>query len=143
MQARVLLLLTLLSWALPGSASMTRHADPPPEMATPHSTANARPLMAQTGQLRSDRVVGFWTSSTGVDITLAYSGQPATLWIQVYPNPGRAEPRLDHIAHWLSDDQFVYADASGSRVTGRVESSGRTIHLSGTDGWRVTWTRNR
>ena len=73
-------------------------------------------LVSQTQQQRSDRVVGYWTSSSGVGIILAYTGKPETLWIQVFPKPRRADPRLDYTAQWLSNDRFSYTDLSGSTV---------------------------
>ena len=99
--------------------------------------------VAQTRQQRSDRVVGYWTSSSGADITLAYSGQPESLWIQVFPRPGRVDPRLDYTAQWSGRDRFTYTDRSGARVEGRVSESGTIIELKGADGWTATWRRKR
>lgn len=99
--------------------------------------------LAQTQQQRSDRVVGYWTSSSGADITLAYSGQPESLWIQVFPRPGRVDPRLDYTAQWSGRDRFTYTDRSGARVEGRVSESGAIIELKGADGWTATWRRKR
>ena len=100
-------------------------------------------LVAQTRQQRSDRVVGYWTSSSGADITLAYSGQPESLWIQVFPKPGRVDPRLDYTAQWSGSDRFTYTDRSGSTVEGRVSTSGTIIEIKGADGWSATWRRRR
>ena len=105
--------------------------------------APAPVLVSQTGQQRSDRVVGYWTSSSGVGIALAYSGKPETLWIQVFPKPRRAEPRLDYTAQWSNNDRFTYTDLSGSTVEGRVSASGNLIELKGADGWTGIWRRNR
>ena len=99
--------------------------------------------VAQTRQQRSDRVVGYWTSSSGADITLAYSGQPESLWIQVFPKPGRVDPRLDYTAQWSGSDRFTYTDRSGAKVEGRVSASGTIIELKGADGWTATWRRKR
>ena len=107
------------------------------------STPLPQASVAQTQQQRSDRVVGFWTSSSGADITLAYTGQPGSLWIQVYPRPGRVDPRLDYTAQWLGSDRFTYTDRSGARVEGRISASGAIIELKGADGWRATWRRKR
>ena len=128
--ASIVLLAALLNCAAFG-AEPTRSATAP------------QAWMAQTQQQRSDRVVGFWTSSSGADITLAYTGQPGSLWIQVYPRPGRVDPRLDYTAQWLGSDRFIYTDRSGARVEGRVSASGAIIELKGADGWTATWRRKR
>ena len=128
MKASVPLLAALLSCAALGATSLA---------------APAPVLVSQTRQQRSDRVVGYWTSSSGVGITLAYTGKPETLWIQVFPKPRRADPRLDYTGQWLSNDRFSYTDLSGSTVEGRVSASGNLIELKGADGWTGTWRRNR
>ena len=107
------------------------------------STSLPQAWVAQTQQQRSDRVVGFWTSSSGADITLAYTGQPDSLWIQVFPRPGRVDPRLDYTARWSGSDRFTYTDRSGSTVEGRVSTSGTIIEIKGADGWSATWRRRR
>ena len=128
MKASVPLLAAILSCAALGATSLA---------------APAPVLVSQTQQQRSDRVVGYWTSSSGVGITLAYTGKPETLWIQVFPKPRRADPRLDYTAQWSSNDRFTYTDLSGSTVEGRVSASGNIIELKGADGWTGTWRRNR
>ena len=100
-------------------------------------------LVSQTQQQRSDRVVGDWSSSSGADITLAYTGKAESLWIQVFPKPGRADPRVDYTARWLSNDLFTYTDRSGSTIEGRVSATGTMIELRGADGWSGTWRRRR
>lgn len=107
------------------------------------STPLPQAWVAQTQQQRSDRVVGYWASSSGADITLAYTGQPDRLWIQVYPRPGRVDPRLDYTAQWSGRDRFTYTDRSGARVEGLVSASGAIIELKGADGWTATWRRKR
>jgi len=99
--------------------------------------------VSQTQQQRSDRVVGYWTSSSGADITLAYTGQPESLWIQVFPRPDRVDPRLDYTAQWSGSDRFKYTDRSGATVEGRISASGTIIELKGADGWTATWRRKR
>ena len=106
-------------------------------------TATSPVQVSQTQQQRSDRVVGYWTSSSGADITLAYTGRAESLWIQVFPKPGRADPRVDYTARWLSNDLFTYTDRSGSTIEGRVSATGSMIELRGADGWSGTWRRRR
>lgn len=103
----------------------------------------AAPLLAQTDQRRSDQVVGYWRSSTGAEVTLAYTGRPQTLMIQVFPQPGRAQPRLEFTATWLDDRRFAYRDASGSRLIGEVQPGARRISVRGANGWSAIWERSR
>ena len=98
-------------------------------------------MLAQTRQPLSDRVVGFWRSSSGAELTLAYTGSPTSLWIQVYPSPGRAQPRLDYTATWINDTQFTYVDSKGSKIIGKIDSNNRKITVRGNDGWFAEWSR--
>ena len=145
MKQRVALLLTMLSWAAMEGASYHWNAKSLPSSTSSsiRSTENQPSLLAQTKQKRNDRVVGFWMSTTGVAVTLAYSGNASSFWIQVFPNTGRSNPRVDYTARWTSENQFFYVDLSGSKISGRVEPSEQIIHLSSDKGWHATWTRKR
>ena len=92
-------------------------------------------LLTQTGQTRSDRVVGYWRSSSGAELTLAYTGYPETLMIQVYLSAKGAQPNLLYTATWISDSQFVYVDSEGSTITAQVHASVRRITVRSADGW--------
>ena len=143
MKASVPLLAAMLSCAALGATACQSSTKAlAPKTSTIPATSTPV-LVSQTQQQRSDRVVGYWTSSSGVGITLAYTGKPETLWIQVFPKPRRADPRLNYTAQWLSNDRFTYTDLSGSTVEGRVSASGNLIELKGADGWTGTWRRNR
>ena len=107
------------------------------------SSARVLVLVSQTHQERSDRVVGYWTSSSGADIQLSYTGKPESFWINVHFKPRQYDPHPDYTAKWLTNDRFTYTDLSGSRVEGRVSASGNIIQLDGADGWRGTWRRKR
>jgi len=100
-------------------------------------------LLSQTGQTRSDRVVGFWRSSSGVELTLAYTGRPETLMIQVYLSDKGAQPNLLYTATWIGDSQFVYVDSEGSNITAQVHPSGRQITVRGANGWTAEWMRKK
>ena len=143
MKARVPLLAAMLSCAALGATACQSSTKTlaPKDSTSPATTTPV--LVSQTRQQPSDRVVGYWTSSSGAGITLAYTGKPETLWIQVFPKPRRADPRLDYTAQWSSNDRFTYTDMSGSTVEGRVSASGNIIKLKGADGWTGTWRRNR
>lgn len=82
-------------------------------------------------------------SNTGVDVTLAYSGNASSFWIQVFPKTARSNPRVDYTGRWTGENQFFYVDLSGSKISGRVEPSEQIIHLSSDNGWHATWTRKR
>ena len=143
MNASVPLLAVMLSCA----ALATTACNPSTETQTPKeatSPAASTPvLVSPTQQPRSDRVVGFWTSSSGAGITLAYTGKPGSLWIQVFPKPERMDPRFDTTARWLSNDRFTYTDRNGASVEGRVSASGHNIELKGADGFTEIWRRKR
>jgi hypothetical protein len=98
-------------------------------------------LLTQTGQTRSDRVVGYWRSSSGAELTLAYTGYPETLMIQVYLSAKGAQPNLLYTATWISDSQFVYVDSEGSTITAQVHASVRRITVRSADGWSAEWMR--
>ena len=129
MKTNAPLLAAVLSCALCGTAAC--------------KTAISPVQVSQTQQQRSDRVVGYWMSSSGADITLAYTGRAESLWIQVFPEPGRADPRVDYTARWLSNDRFTYTDGSGSAIEGRVSANGTMVVLRGADGWSGIWRRKR
>jgi hypothetical protein len=98
-------------------------------------------LLSQTGQRRSDRVVGFWRSSSGAELTLAYTGRPESLMIQIYLSAKSVQPNLLYTATWISDSQFVYVDSEGSKTTAQVHPSGRRITVRGANGWSAEWMR--
>lgn len=135
-----LLILFLFS---PVSAPFLHNAKALGALSPKGSIGNKKSSLAQTGQRRSDRVVGGWKSSTGAELILALSGNANTLWVQVYLNPGRAQPRIDYTARWTGDNRFSYTDSSGSVVVGKVHPSGQAISLQGSKGWTAEWSRMR
>lgn len=93
-----------------------------------------------TDQKRSDQIVGHWKSQSGVDLILVYTGDPATIGIQVYPSPGLVKGKKEYTATWESDSTFYYT-ADGSRINGTVDG-GNTIRVkSTTSGWSSVWRR--
>ena len=141
MKASVPVLAAMLSCAALGETTCNLSTEAQSLVVSKRSSAPAPGLVSQTLQQRSDRVVGYWTSSSGADVDLAYTGKPESLWIQVYFKPGQSDPHRDYTAKWLTNDRFTYTDLSGSRVEGRVSASGNIIKLEGADGWRGTWRR--
>ena len=143
MKASVPLVAAMLSCTALGATTWNLSTKAQSLVESKRSSAPAPMLVSQTHQQRSDRVVGYWTSSSGADVDLAYTGKPESLWIQVYFKPGQSDPHRDYTAKWLTNDRFTYTDLSGSRVEGRVSASGNIIQLDGADGWRGTWRRKR
>ncbi len=99
---------------------------------------------AQEKQPRSDRIVGYWKSSQGTPVNIAYSGRAATFLITVYPG---TEILITYTAHWISDSTFYYEakdETSGGRIEGRVEAGGKAIRVASKDkSWSATWTRRK
>ena len=143
LKASMPLLAAMLSCAALGETTCNLSTKAQSLVESKRSSPPAPVLVSQTHQQRSDRVVGYWTSSSGADVDLAYTGKPESLWIQVYFKPGQSDPHRDYTAKWLTNDRFTYTDLSGSRVEGRVSASGSIINLEGADGWRGTWRRKR
>jgi hypothetical protein len=141
MKARVPLLAAMLSCTALGATICNLPTKAQALDEPKRSSADALVLVSQTNQQRSDRVVGYWTSSSGADVNLAYTGKPESLLIQVYFKPGQSDPHRYYTAKWLTNDRFTYTDLSGSKVEGRVSASGNIIKLEGADGWRGTWRR--
>ena len=98
---------------------------------------SSRSPLAQTGQSRSDRVVGYWRSTSGLDLTLAYSGLPATFQVQVHR--GKTPLHL-YEATWIDNSRFHYQTKQGERIEGRVLGADR-IELLDQTGRRWIWRR--
>lgn len=89
-------------------------------------------VLAQTGQPRSDRIVGYWVSSSGKEVTLAYSGQPETFLVQVDNQSG---PPTEYTARWNSDSEFYY-DARDERA-----DSDSVYFCNQKRSWSAVWKR--
>ncbi|WP_323207647.1 hypothetical protein [Synechococcus sp. BA-132 BA5] len=85
--------------------------------------------------------MGFWRSSSGAELTLAYTGRPESLMIQVCLSAKGAQPNLLYTATWISDSQFVYVDSEGSKITAQVHPSGSRITVRGANVWSAEWMR--
>ncbi|MCE7870259.1 hypothetical protein DYH09_07755 [bacterium CPR1] len=95
-------------------------------------------VLAQTGQPRSDRVVGYWVSSSGKEVAVAYSGQPETFLVQVYNQSG---PPAEYTAHWTSDSEFYY-DAKEERVLGLYRADSDSVKIFNQKrSWSAVWKR--
>lgn len=99
----------------------------------------AAPLWARPAepQPQSDRLVGWWRSSTGAELRLAYSGQASHFLIEI--QQPRRPGYLD--AFWLSELTFFYI-IDGDRIEGRYEPATDTIQVHNVSGsWSATWRR--
>ncbi len=95
-------------------------------------------VLAQTGQPRSDRVVGYWVSSSGKEVNLVYSGQPETFLVRVYNQSG---PPTEYTAHWTSDIDFYY-DAKEERVLGVYRADSDSVKICNQKrSWSAVWKR--
>lgn len=140
--AAMVLTLATAPATMGASNALTTAITPSGAIATrPASTAPLHDLqdgvLAQTGQVRSDRIVGQWRSSSGLELTLGYSGIPATFQVQVYR--GHAPLNL-YEATWTSNTSFTYQTNQGERIKGRLLTSDR-IELTDETGRRWSWQR--
>ena len=94
-------------------------------------------------QKNSDRIVGYWNSSSGVQLTLCYSGSPEKFLVQVYPHHGLSKGMKQYDAYWLSDLDFYY-EVKGERMNGHADPGGQTIQVkSATTQWSSVWRRSK
>lgn len=96
--------------------------------------------LAATDQPRSDRVVGYWVSSSGTPIVLAYSGRPETFLVQIQQLNAKS---LSYEARWVSADgvRFTYRAADGATVEGWVHDGDRISVQNPRTKWRAEWKR--
>lgn len=88
---------------------------------------------AQTGASLNDRIVGYWRSSSGAEVTVSYSGQPDSFWIQTGDR--------QYTAFWLSEISFRY-QADGVRVLGEYHPATDSVTLWNEERtWQARWTR--
>ena len=88
------------------------------------------------GEGLNDRVVGFWTSSSGAQITVSYSNDPSTFWIQVFSGNTQV---AEYTGSWKTDRAFYYWNGK-EQIEGYVESES-LITLHDSKSWSARWTR--
>lgn len=86
----------------------------------------------------SDRIVGYWVSSSGANLILAYSGKPTTFRVQVQTPQGGT---TDAVAHWINKTRFTYKSADGSTINGWVNNSNSISVFNPATNWRQEWRR--
>lgn len=95
------------------------------------------PVLA-TDQEWSDRIVGYWVSSSGTPISLAYSGDPKTFLVQIQvPN----QPTKDYVATWVDGTRFTYKSSDGAEINGWVNDKNTISVSSASSDWKAEWTR--
>lgn len=94
---------------------------------------------APEDQSRSNQVVGYWRSSTGVDVNLCYSGRADHFLVRTFPQPGR---QFQYEAYWTNDKSFFYV-VQGDRISGTYDAATDSIRLRNQRGsWWATWRRS-
>jgi hypothetical protein len=93
-----------------------------------------------TEQERSDRVVGYWVSSSGTEMGIAYSGDPSTFLVQIRPGSHSA---VSYVATWHSPDgvRFSYKTSDGSTINGWVNDANSISVFNPETDWKAEWTR--
>ncbi len=97
--------------------------------------------LAQTGQPMADKIVGWWTSSSGTPLTLSYSGDAQKVWLSINNGP--------NIDVWLAGGRdggisLDYTTGAGEKIHGRYNESNDTISVGNPSGsFTATWRRNR
>ncbi len=96
------------------------------------------PAIAGTDQPYSDKVVGYWVSSSGTPISLAYSGDASTFLVQIQvPN----QPTTDYVATWVDGTRFSYTTSDGSTINGWVNDANRISVFNPATNWKAEWHR--
>lgn len=94
-----------------------------------------------TGQPMSDKIVGYWVSSSGTPLTISYSGDPQKALLSV--NGGKS------IDLWLADGArggitLDYTSGDGTKMTGQYNESNDTISVNNQAGtFKATWSRRK
>lgn len=96
------------------------------------------PVGAQEKQPRSDRVVGYWISSSQTPVNVAYSGRAPNFLVRLY---GGSHHQIEYNAYWTGDYTFYY-DTKDDRITGRYDPATDTIHVRNDAGsFKAVWRR--
>jgi hypothetical protein len=96
---------------------------------------------ADTGQPMADKVVGYWVSSSGTELNIAYSGDPQKALLTI----GR-KPAIDL---WLAGGarggiSVDYQTPDGDKISGQYNEAKDTISVSNASGtFKGTWRRRR
>ncbi len=99
------------------------------------------PSLAQegTGQPMSDKIVGYWVSSSGTPLTISYSGEPVKAWLSI-----RGSKPIDL---WLAGGArggitLDYTTRDGTKMNGHYNESDDSISVSSQSGkFKATWRR--
>lgn len=94
---------------------------------------------AQTDQPMSDKVVGYWVSSSGTPLNIAYSGDPVYALLQIQ---GGSDIKL-----WLAGGarggiSLDYTSRDGTKMRGKYNDSDDTISIwNPNSNYKATWRR--
>ena len=94
-----------------------------------------------TDQPLADKVVGYWISSSGTPLTIAYSGRPEKAMLQIGKQP--------NIDLWLAGGArgeltLDYETAAGEKMQGTYNESNDTIEVVSRKGnFKAVWSRRK
>lgn len=88
----------------------------------------------------ADKVVGWWVSSSGTPVTLAYSGDDQKLLLRIREGAD--------IEVWLNSSRngevvLTYKTDDGATMTGVHNPSNDSINFTSNRGFKATWRRRR
>lgn len=96
-------------------------------------------VASATDQPMADKVVGFWVSSSGTPINIAYSGDPQKAWLSINNGP--------NIDLWLATGargglSLDYTAPDGKAISGSYDEANDTISVSNSSGsFKAIWRR--
>ena len=89
----------------------------------------------------ADRIVGYYTSSSGAPVSIAYGvGDTVSIIIEV-PHQGRTEYTSTPLT--ADGGRFSYQSSDGSTINAWVNADGSINVSNPVTGWEATWRRNR
>jgi hypothetical protein len=84
------------------------------------------PAVADDGLPPVDQIVGYWLSSSGTPLTIAFSGKPNVAWLSI--NGG---PNIDlHCQDRFGTVIFYYKAPGGEQISGSYDSEKDIIEVS-------------
>ena len=91
-----------------------------------------------TDQPLADKVVGYWVSSSGAELTISYSGDPQKAWLSINGGP--------NIDLWLAGGarggtSVDYTTSDGDTISGQLNGDGTITVRNSSGSFQSTWRR--